>query len=161
MWEKGLKRQGSTCGERSTVGSSTRFPGVEIAKWLLPHGPSKPPAPSQERQEPPSRRHTEPSQPHLILSILLDEEGQVPGRGHEHIGCLLWSQEGKDPGHQTLSFPDAHDLHEVVIARPEERRKKVPTLTWEHPRVIPWLDLPQHQVENTPMPQKTSLRREK
>lgn len=35
------------------------------------------------------------------------------------------------------------------------------TLTWEHPRVIPWLHLPQHQVENTPVPQKTSLRREK
>lgn len=104
---------------------------------------------------------SQPLEPHLILSILLDEEGQVPGCGHEHISRLLWSQEGKDPSHQALSFPDAHDLHEVVITRPEEGGRKVSTLTWEHPRVITWLDLPQHQVENTPVLQKTSLRREK
>lgn len=55
---------------------------------------------------------------HLILSILLDEEGQVPGRRQQHVGRLLRGQEGEDAGHQALSFPDAHDLHEVVIAQP-------------------------------------------
>lgn len=71
---------------------------------------------------------SQPLEPHLILSILLDEEGQVPGRGHEHVSRLLWSQEGKDPGHQALSFSDAHDLHEVVITQPEEGGRKVSRL---------------------------------